>query len=435
MDLMSVPHTYSAIGAIMNSMGGGGGGGGAQIVSVVPDDFTLTEGNQTVVSVTTSGFPDGTTELSWEVRNSSNQVASADWSVASGTVDINAGAISSSYQDIDGATVSIFESDPIYNLYTFQFFGTLAGAEGTEGLGYSPNYPPITNYKLGLTNYYLGTATGSTDSDGNDLYTVREFVQAGGNGTASFIIQSNNDSVTEGDEEFTIRCSATVDSTSVTQSSSPITVSDPSGLQDFRNGIAIARWFQFPGQTDRTASDIAIKLRSDAESTAGETVIARAECRIKIKAVFYNPAPGEGGEARKQLQVFGNAVRADTTAFWYNNSQNIPQPLSVSAGDSGDQVLYGNISSSEPSHVKLIYGRYGNTARTDTGWVATPNAEDGIQVTLVGQAEADVAADEFDSGKYVVECWAKEEGLYAPTRVVTFIITCEAYAAGQRSVL
>ena len=107
---MSVPHTYSAIGAIMNSMGGGGGGGGAQIVSVVPDDFTLTEGNQTLVNVTTSGFPDGTTELSWEVRNSSNQVASADWQVASGTVDINVGATSSSYQDIDGATVSIFET-------------------------------------------------------------------------------------------------------------------------------------------------------------------------------------------------------------------------------------------------------------------------------------------------------------------------------------
>lgn len=423
---MSVPHTYSAIGAIMNSMGGGGGGGGAQIVSVVPDDFTLTEGNQTLVSVTTSGFPDGTTELSWEVRNSSNQVASADWQVASGTVDINVGATSSSYQDIDGATVSIFESDPTYNLYTFQFFGTLSGS----GLGYSPTYPPITNYKLGQTNYYLGTATGSTDPNGNDLYTVREFVQAGGNGTASFVIQSNNDSVTEGDEEFTIRCSATVDSTSVTQSSSPITVSDPSGLQDYRVGIAIARWFKFPGQTDRTASDIAIGLRSNAASTGGETVIARTECKITIKAAFYNPDPGEGGSARKQLKVFGNAVRADSSASWFNNSQNIPQPLSVNAGASGDQELYYNTSSSEPSHVKLIYGRYGNTARTDTGWVATPNIEDGISVTLVGQAEADVAADEFDSGKYVVECWAKEEGLYAPTRVVTFIIVCEAYASG-----
>lgn len=424
---MSVPHTYSAIGAIMNSMGGGGGSAGAQIVSVVPDDFTLTEGNQTLVNVTTSGFPDGTTELSWEVRNSSNQVASADWQVASGTVDINVGATSSGYQDIENATVSIKLNNAQYNLYEYQFFGTLSGS----GLGYSPTYPPITNYKLGNSNYYLGTIiTGAFDPDGNDMYTVREQVQSGGDGTASFIIQSESDSVTEGDEEFTVRCSATVDSTNVIQSSSPITVSDPAGLQDYRLGFPIARWFKFPGQPDRTASDIAIFLRSQTASTAGETVIARTECKITIKAAFYNPSPGEGGSARKQLKVVGNAVRADNQASWYNNSQNIAAPLQVNAGASGDQTLYTNSSNSEPSHVKLIYGRYGVITRTDTGWVATPNYEDGLSVTLVGQAEADVAADEFDNGKYVVECWAKEEGVYAATRVVTFIISCEAYAAG-----
>lgn len=416
---MSVPHTYSLIGAIMNSMGGGADGGGAQIVSVVPDDFALTEGNDTLVNVTTSGFPDGTTELSWEVRNSSNQVATADWAVASGTVDINVGAFSTTYVEVDGAIVDI-SKETGDDIYTYNFSGTLSGS----GIGFG--WPLIPNQQIGQSSYYRGASTGVSGQ-----YAVNERVLQGGNGTASFTIQSENDSVTEGDEQFTVRCSATVDSAAITQSSSPITVSDPSGLQDFGIGLPIARWFKFPGQPDRTGSDIAILCRSNAASTGGELVIARTEVKITIKAAYYNDAPGEGGTPRKQLKVVGNALRAENQAVWYNNTQNAAAPLQVNAGANGDQTLYYNSSGKgRPSHVKLIYGRYGVSGQVDTGWVPTPNYEDGVSVTLVGQAEADVAADEFDNGKYVVECWAKQEGLYAATNVVTLIVACEAYAAG-----
>jgi len=383
----------------MNAMSGGGGGpapGTPNIVSVVgPDD--VDEGSAATITVTTENFPDGDTTLDWTISQNAS-----DFVVSSGTVVIKAGAISTVFQEVSGATVDI-EKETGDDVYTYSFGGTLASEP--DGLGFG--YPLLLNQRIGSSSYYRGTSTGVFDQ-----YRVNRRVTVGGDGIDTFTVTPELDGVVEGPETFTVTVSGTVDGTPVTRTSSPITINDINNATPIPAGTFTGRPAPAPGSTAWVAY-----CRSEEVSDEGQTVTATARVSTSIYSDDFGPA-GDG------FRIVVQAVAATDTSQWYTPT-GTANPLSSTPVE-----IYRNANVT-PTAVRIVYrlvAADGTHIGSDVnlGWQP---AGPGDTASFSRSASAGAGADSFRGGTIEVDFYGRADG-FLDTLLATFQYRVEAYADG-----
>lgn len=405
---MSTPHNYTVIGAIMNSMvGGDAPQGSPTIVSVVgPED--VDEGSPATITVTTQNFPDGDTTLNWAITQNAD-----DFEESSGTVVISAGTVSTVYEVVSGATVTIDDDGTSGdNFYTYVFAGTLSGS----GAGFG--FPVLLNERIGTSQYYRGASLG-----GGGEYLVTRKVTTGGNGINTFIVTPELDGVTEGDEQFTVTVSGTVDSTPVTRTSAPITINDVVGATDLPTGTFVAR--------NSSTNNYAASCRNEAESESGESVFPFAYLTARIGRTI-SVVDTDNPDAFT-VTVTGDAPYNDRSGnanimTWWDTNQQAQAFNLDSDRNIIPQIIYEN-RTTVPTAVKMIYRIQGSSNSVDLGWTNTPNVGDGRSVQFSASASAGAGADDFEGRTYEVEFWGRASG-YNDTKLATFLLRVEAYADG-----
>lgn len=405
---MSTPHNYTVIGAIMNSMvGGDAPQGSPTIVSVVGPEH-VDEGSPATITVTTQNFPDGDTTLNWAITQNAS-----DFEVSSGTVVISAGTVSTVYEVVSGATVTIDDDESGGdNFYTYTFGGTLSG----NGAGFG--YPVLLNERIGSSQYYRGASTGSVGE-----YLVTRKVTTGGNGIKSFTVTPELDGVTEGDEQFTVTVSGTVDSTPVTRTSAPITINDVVGATSIPSGTITAR--------DSSTNNYAASCRNEATSESGESVFPYAYLTARI---YASPISLQSPNKAALVSVTGDPPFSDRSGnanimTWWDTNQQAQAFSLDSDRNVVPQIIYVGSNTPDISAVKIIYRIQGSSSSVDLGWTSTPNAQDGRSATFSASASAGAGADDFEGRTYEVEFWGRASG-YNDTKLATFLLRVEAYADG-----
>lgn len=389
---MSIPHNFSIIAGIMGRVvgtsGGGGGGGTPNIISVTGPSET-DEGTAATITVVTENFPDGNTTLNWSVSRPE------DFSISSGTVVIGAGPITTTYQEVSGATVGIDpeQGDTVYN-YTFG--GTLSGS----GIGFNGPIPSL-NERIGSTSYYRGTLISA------GLYKVNRAVTVGGNGTATFNITPDADGVLESDETFTVTVSGTAGGTPVSRTSALLTIKDVTG-----GNIPAGTFAGRP-----LALGDVINLRAESISDGF------AQARSVFTTRFSREGFGIGGSTK------GFEIRVErdpgfdtyTTALWF-----APSGTSNALTEAAVQI-YRNTNAT-PTAVRMEY-KLAGTGWIDLGWTDTPN--DGMEATasFSTQAEAGAGADQFREKVAQIRYYGRSPG-FNDTLLAEFQFRIQAYAEG-----
>lgn len=206
--------------------------------------LTVDEGNNITFNVVTANIPDFT-NLNWTVNHGSSEAG--DFSAASGTVPVQSNAGSFTFQAVSDTDNT--EGD---ETFTVTVSGTVSGTpvSATSStitiIDKTPKIVSITGPSTvtedGAGNYFNYAVTTENVPNGTTLNwsinhgttTAADFasgtsgtVTISGN-TGTIPIDISADTTTEGNETFTIQVSGTVNSTSLLENSSTITISDTS---------------------------------------------------------------------------------------------------------------------------------------------------------------------------------------------------------------